>query len=134
VIKIPQSIYDRIKAQALAEAPNECCGYLAGLDGEVQEIIPMRNADASPEHFSFVPEEQFAALEKAAAKGVELFSVYHSHPATPPRMSDEDIRLAYDTSIIYLIYSMLTDELKAFQIDAEKNVTETSIDIIDEPH
>ena len=83
MIRLPQSIYNQIKAQARAEAPNEACGYLAGSDGEVQEIIPMKNADECPKHFSFNPEEQFAALEKATARGVNLFSVYHSHPATP---------------------------------------------------
>ena len=133
MISLPQSIYNQIKAQARAEAPNEACGYLAGSDGEVQEIIPMKNADESPEHFSFNPEEQFAALEKATARAVNLFSVYHSHPATAARMSAEDIRLAYDTSITYLIYSMLTDEIKAFQFNTEKQVSETPVKIMAEP-
>ena len=133
MIKIPGSILEKIKAQGRAEAPNEACGYLAGVDSEVQEIIPMKNADESPTHFSFDPEEQFAALQKATARGVDLFSVYHSHPATPPRMSEEDIRLAYDTSITYLIYSMLTDEIKAFQINTEKQVSETTVKIIADP-
>jgi proteasome lid subunit RPN8/RPN11 len=133
MIKIPGSILEKIKAQGRAEAPNEACGYLAGVDGEVQEIIPMKNADESPTHFSFDPEEQFAALQKATARGVDLFSVYHSHPATPPRMSEEDIRLAYDTSITYLIYSMLTDEIKAFQINTEKQVSETTVKIMADP-
>ena len=133
MIKIPGSILEKIKAQGRAETPNEACGYLAGVDGEVQEIIPMKNADESPTHFSFDPEEQFAALQKATARGVDLFSVYHSHPATPPRMSEEDIRLAYDTSITYLIYSMLTDEIKAFQINTEKQVSETTVKIIADP-
>ena len=129
MIRLPQSISDRIKSQARAEAPNEACGYLAGVDGEVQEIIPMKNADESPLHYSFVPEEQFAALEKATAKGVELFCVYHSHPATPARMSEEDIRLAYDTSITYLIYSMSTDEIRAFRVDKDKRVIEVPLEI-----
>lgn len=133
MIKIPQSIFHTIKAQARAEAPNEACGYLAGVDGEVQEIIPMKNADESPEHFSFNPEEQFAALEKATARGVDLFAVYHSHPATPARMSEEDIRLAYDTSIAYLIYSSLTDEIRGFKINGEKQVSETPVKIMAEP-
>ncbi len=133
MIKIPQSIFNKLKAQARAKAPNEACGYLAGVDGEVQDIIPMKNADESPTHFSFDPEEQFTALQKATDRAVELFSVYHSHPATPPRMSEEDIRLAYDTSITYLIYSMLTDEIKAFQINAEKQVSVTTVKIMVEP-
>jgi len=133
MIKIPQSIYNKIKAHARGEAPNEACGYLAGLDGEVREIIPMKNADASPERFSFNPEEQFAALEEATAGGVDLFAVYHSHPATPARMSEEDIRLAYDTSITYLIYSLLTDEIRAFKVNGEQQVSDKSVKITAEP-
>ncbi|PIU47526.1 MAG: hypothetical protein COS94_06795, partial [Candidatus Hydrogenedentes bacterium CG07_land_8_20_14_0_80_42_17] len=32
--------------------------------------------------------------------------VYHSHPATPARPSQEDIKLAFDPSISYVIISL----------------------------
>lgn len=45
-------------------------------------------------------------------------AVYHSHPATPARPSAEDIRLANDPSISYVIVSLAGPEadVKSFLI------------------
>ncbi len=91
----------------------------------------MTNADQSSEHYSFDPEEQFKVLREAQDLGLDLIAVYHTHPATPPRMSVEDIRLAYDTSIFYVIYSLQTDSLKAFRVNDDKEVTEVTVRITD---
>ncbi|RKX78583.1 MAG: hypothetical protein DRP87_05890 [Spirochaetes bacterium] len=120
MIKIPAGIVERIKKQAMEEAPIEACGYLGGRGDVVREIFPMTNTDKSPEHFSFSPEEQFEVLNRAREMELELIAVYHSHPATPARMSEEDIRLAYDPDFIYLIYSLSDDKLKAFRVIKEE--------------
>lgn len=130
MIRIPEAILAVIRKLAEEDPHIETCGYLAGIGEEVKEIFPMTNMDQSPEHFTFVPEEQFSVLDKAEKAGLDLIGVYHSHPASPARMSAEDIRLAYDTSIFYLIYSLLTQELKAFRVDGEKEVTEVQAEII----
>lgn len=130
MIRIPEAILTVIRKLAEEDPHIETCGYLAGIGEEVKEIFPMTNMDQSPEHFTFVPEEQFSVLDKAEKAGLDLIGVYHSHPASPARMSAEDIRLAYDTSIFYLIYSLLTQELKAFRVDGEKEVTEVQAEII----
>jgi proteasome lid subunit RPN8/RPN11 len=129
ITKIPESIIKRIIQQARDEDPLEACGYLAGTGNEVKEILPMSNIDRSPEHFSFSPEEQFDAFQKAQSSGYDLIGVYHTHPATPARMSAEDIRLAHDTSLTYMIYSLRMDEIKAFKIDVDKKVTELPIEV-----
>ena len=110
MLKILQKDLDLIVEQARKEAPLEACGYLAGKDGAVTKVIPMTNADASSEHFSFLPKEQFAALKKARAESLSLIGVYHSHPASPARPSEEDIRLALDPTVSYLIVSLASDE------------------------
>ena len=131
MISLSKSIQDAIVRQAEAEMPNECCGYLAGTRSEaditVSRRFPMTNVDASPEHFSFDPKEQFAAIKAARADDLELLANYHSHPETSARMSAEDIRLANDTSIIYLIYSVEDAKLKAFTVDSSRTVTEERI-------
>jgi proteasome lid subunit RPN8/RPN11 len=78
----------------------------------------MTNADHSPEHFSFLPQEQFAALRHARGKGLKVTANWHSHPSSPSRPSEEDIRLAYDPTILYFILSLAADEpvLNAFRI------------------
>lgn len=105
-MKIGQNVIDEIIAQAKAEAPNESCGYLLGRDGEVTENFPMENIDHSPEHFSFSPRDQFAALRYARGKGLTILANWHSHPASPSRPSQEDLRLALDPTIRYAILSL----------------------------
>jgi proteasome lid subunit RPN8/RPN11 len=65
----------------------------------------MENIDHSPEHFSFAPKDQFAALRYARSKGLKILANWHSHPASPSRPSQEDLRLANDPTIRYAILS-----------------------------
>jgi len=118
MMRIPKHIYDGIVAQAYAEMPNEACGLLVGKEGEVVKQHSMTNIDHSPEHFSFEPAEQFQVYRSARAEGLEIIANYHSHPETPSRPSVEDIRLAYDPNILYLIVSLaaVIPVLKAFNI------------------
>ena len=122
---IPRHIVEEIIAQARQEAPDESCGYLLGIpsteeDGEdvVTENYPMENTDHSPEHFSFAPKDQFAALRHAREKGLKILANWHSHPASPSRPSQEDLRLANDPGIRYAILSLLdgTPRLNSFRI------------------
>ena len=118
MIRIPAHIYDGIVAQAYAELPNEVCGLLVGKDGEAVKQHALTNIDHSPEHFSFDPAEQFQVFRSARTEGLEIIANYHSHPETPSRPSVEDIRLAYDPNILYLIISLSAEipVLKAFNI------------------
>ncbi|MDR3194420.1 MAG: M67 family metallopeptidase [Tannerella sp.] len=106
MIEIPQTVIDAIFRQAAEELPDEACGLLAGVDGVVKKSFPLENTDHSPEHFSFDPREQFRVLKEARAEGLKIIANYHSHPSTPARPSDEDIRLAFDPHIAYLIASL----------------------------
>ena len=129
-IRIPEAILDGIRTQGRAEAPNEACGYLLGGDGRAQLQHPMTNVDHSPVHFSLDPEEQFAALARARSLGLDLLAVYHTHPETPARMSDEDIRLARDPKAVYAIYSIVDDDLKAFRVPKDREVSEVKVEIL----
>ncbi len=113
---IPKDIIDELISQARQDAPNETCGYLLGSispstgggQGEalVTENYWMENIDHSPEHFSFAPKDQFAALKYARSKGLKILANWHSHPASPSRPSQEDLRLANDPTIRYAILSL----------------------------
>ena len=107
---IPQNIIDELISQAQQDAPNETCGYLLGTSSEDGDIVTenyeMENIDTSPEHFSFNPKDQFAALKYARSKGLKILANWHSHPASPSRPSQEDIRLANDPTIRYVILSL----------------------------
>ena len=105
-MKIPQNIIDQLIAQARQDAPNETCGYLLGREDVVTENYWMENIDHSPEHFSFAPKDQFAAFRYARSKGLRILANWHSHPASPSRPSQEDLRLANDPAIRYAILSL----------------------------
>tara|TARA_B100001113_G_C21117496_1_gene625991 strand:+ start:638 stop:1081 length:444 start_codon:yes stop_codon:yes gene_type:complete len=115
---IPQDIYDELVSHAQSELPNEACGYLAGIAGEISKFYPMTNVDARSDHFSFDPKEQFQVVKQARQNGLELLSVYHSHPETPARLSEEDIRLFNDPNPVYIILSLKGDqpEINGFNV------------------
>ncbi|MDR1644314.1 MAG: M67 family metallopeptidase [Tannerellaceae bacterium] len=129
MIKIPEQIIEAILRQAYDELPNEACGLLAGAGDVVCAHYPLTNTDHSPEHFSFDPQEQFLVLRDARSHGWKIIACYHSHPASPARPSVEDIRLAYDPKIGYLIVSLATHPpvIKAFRI-IDGRVTEEMLE------
>lgn len=131
-MKIKREIFNKILTQAHRDVPNESCGYLFGESDTVTEAYEMTNADHSPEHFSFIPKEQFAAINYARKHGLQVLANWHSHPATPSRPSQEDIRLAYDSQIAYFILSLAAEEpvLNAFHIE-NGIATKLPLDIIE---
>jgi len=130
MIQIPTYIVEGIIAQAINELPNEACGLLGGRNNQVVKQFLLTNIDRSPEHFSFDPAEQFQVLRSARADELEIIANYHSHPETPSRPSEEDIRLAYDPNILYLIVSLAAEVpvLKAFSIQNGVS-TEVTIEV-----
>ena len=116
------SHYRCMIAHARSALPNEACGLIAGeLRGEektVRAVYCLGNIDESPEHFSMSPEEQFRAIGNIRENGWTLLGNFHSHPATPARPSAEDIRMAFDSSLSYVIISLQKAEpaLKSFSI------------------
>lgn len=133
-VRIDSAIYRSMLKLARAKSPIEACAVLGGAEGRVSEFIEMTNADNSPEHFSFVPEEQFAAVKKLRAAGKKMIGIWHSHPASPARMSEEDLRLAYTPDVAYVILSLVdTDRpvLKAFNV-IEGKPREIRLDIGEE--
>jgi proteasome lid subunit RPN8/RPN11 len=130
-IQIKQSDYDAIVAHAAAEFPNEACGLIAGtIAGDVKKIEKvycLANTDQSPEHFSIDPREQLVAIKDMRALGLIPIGNFHSHPETPARPSQEDIRLAFDPAASYLILSLADEKpmLKAFHIENGTGTPET---------
>jgi len=118
MITMSKNIAQDLIQQARDHAPIETCGYLAGSGTTVTLRIPLTNTDAAAEHFSLDPAEQFAAVRSIREKGLKLIAVYHSHPATPARPSQEDIRLAYDPNLSYMIVSLAGEEpdIRSFRI------------------
>lgn len=133
MLKITQSIIDEIIAHGHSEAPLEACGYLAEKDGIICKSIAMTNIDASPVHYSMDPAQQFAAMRNCRAEGLTIRAVYHSHPETAAYPSAEDIKLAYDPALSYVIVSLAESSpcINSFSINKERVIPER-IEIIGE--
>lgn len=137
MLKLRKDLYDKMLKHCEDGLPNESCGLIAGtVDGDVktvEKVYLLTNIDASREHFSMDPKEQLAVVKDARAAGLAMLGNFHSHPESPSRPSEEDKRLAYDSTAEYLILSLMepgNPVLKAFGVDAEKNVTVHEIEIV----
>ena len=118
MLKISQDIINQLFKHSSQGLPEEVCGYLAGSGRAVTVHFQLTNIDHSPEHFSFDPAEQFKVVREVRKAGLEILANYHSHPETPARPSVEDIRLAYDPNISYVIISLAGEhpDIKSFII------------------
>ena len=137
MIKLKKSDYDIIVEHAKKEAPIEACGLIAGeLDGEdriIKKVYILTNTDHAEEHFTLDPKEQLAAVKDMRAEGLIPLGNWHSHPVSPSRPSDEDKRLAFDSSASYLILSLMDDEpvLNSFHIEGDTATKEELVIVED---
>jgi proteasome lid subunit RPN8/RPN11 len=129
-LSIPNDIYEQILQQAINEKPVESCGILAGRNGRVKKFYPMTNSDQSRYHYMMVPQEQFRVAKDIRLSGLKMLAVYHSHPETPARLSNEDVRLALTANVVYVIVSLQNKEpvIKGFLIN-DHNIKEVPIQI-----
>ncbi|URA09232.1 Mov34/MPN/PAD-1 family protein [Thermospira aquatica] len=121
ILFLSKDVYNKIIQHARRDLPLEACGYMAGKENTITEVFEMTNIDKSSEHFSFDPKEQFDVHKKVRNMGLKIIGVYHSHPSTPARMSEEDRKLAYDKSLLYAIVSLSTRKpiFKIFRLEEE---------------
>ena len=132
MLQMPMPIYERMIGQARGGFPLEVCGILGGKGNIVSAIYPMTNTDTGRDHFMMDPREQFSVVKTLRSQELEMLAVYHSHPATPARLSDEDIRLALTPDISYVIVSLAdpsAPEVRSFRI-ADKKVDSEELRII----
>lgn len=142
-IEITQSDFQKIYEYALSELPDEACGLIAGIDRpdgirEIRKVYLLTNVDHTSEHFSIDPKEHLASIKDMRANGLIPLGNWHSHPETPSRPSEEDMRLANDSKASYLILSLAEKEnpvLNAFHVEGpegEKTVRKEELRITGE--
>ena len=128
---LKKSDYTTILEHCTAGLPNESCGLLAGTKEDeeitVTKVYLLTNVDASIEHFSMDPKEQLTAVKDMRANGLVPLGNWHSHPESPSRPSEEDKRLAYDSTASYMILSLMDNEnpvLNSFHIEGTESEKE----------
>lgn len=127
---------------AKTDAPNECCGLLAGKDGIATEIYKISNLPSDdpsiidlkvPENrelrYVMAPKEQISAFKQMRERGTELMAIYHSHTHSEAYPSATDVRLAFYPDVQYLIISLEDKNkphMRGFRI-VDENINEEDI-------
>ena len=117
---------DEIAKYAKEHLPGEACGLIAGSEDEngrlITKVYYLTNTDHAEDHFTMDPKEQLAAIKDMRANGLKPLGNWHSHPSSPSRPSDEDIKLAYDPSASYMIMSLMAENtvINSFHIEGGK--------------
>jgi [CysO sulfur-carrier protein]-S-L-cysteine hydrolase len=124
---VPRPVLAEMLAQAVAEAPLECCGVLggsapaAGQPPRAVRCYPLVNAAASPVAFESEPRCMFDAVRDMRRRALEIVAVYHSHPAAPPVPSRTDLERNFSEQVLNLIISLQTaqPEVRAWWLAAD---------------
>ena len=114
--------------------PNEACGILAGRDNRVQKVYTLLSEMPSPTFYQIDSKEHFRVIREMRDAGIDLVSIYHSHPGGPEFPSSTDVELAYYPEAVYVIVSLMDRKnpvAKGYNI-VEREITEVPLDIIPE--
>lgn len=119
---------DALVAHAREAAPDECCGWMRGRGGSVEEVF--RASDARTWRFGFeFGFRDLVAMNEADDEGYEV-AVYHSHPRSSAEPSQQDINVAQYPGWTYVIVSLAAEEpeVRAWRI-AEGRVEEEAVEL-----
>ena len=129
MLSLPRSYSDEIIAHAREDAPNECCGLIAGNDGSATQLYRALNAEASPYRYNVDPKDLLRIYRDIDGNGWDVLAIYHSHTHTEAYPSPTDVKLAAWPEAYYVIVSLKDDAnpvLRAFRIE-DGQVTEEEL-------
>jgi [CysO sulfur-carrier protein]-S-L-cysteine hydrolase len=125
---LSREIYGQIVAHAREEAPNECCGMIATVEGRAVQAFRATNAAASPLRYVVDSGDLFRITMDIEDRGWDLGAIYHSHTRSEPYPSQTDINLALNSDkeqnypgTLYVIVGVANPEepeVRAFDISA----------------
>ena len=127
---LPQSFIDEMIAHAQEDAPNECCGLIAGEGGRAVKLFRAKNAEASPWRYSVEPKDLFRIFRETEENGWSFLAIYHSHTASEAYPSPTDVRLAFWPEAYYVLVSLQHADkpvVRAFRI-LDEAVSEEEIE------
>ncbi|MDR2460256.1 MAG: M67 family metallopeptidase [Deltaproteobacteria bacterium] len=120
MLKLSQKLISKIKIEAVASYPYECCGLVLGKVTDSfrqgQKILVTNNTREGEDkrrRFVIIPEDFMQGEREALKEGLEIVGIYHSHPDHPAYPSDYDLNNALPF-YSYLIVSVRGGE--AFEL------------------
>ncbi len=129
MLALRKTFIEEIVAHARQEAPNECCGIIAGQDGRAVKLFRATNAEASPYRYSVEPKDLLRIYRACEEEGWDFLAIYHSHTASAAYPSPTDVRLAFWPEAYYVLVSLedaAQPVVRAFRIQ-DGAVTEEEI-------
>jgi len=131
-MKLTQTYIDCMIQHAVQDTPNECCGIIAGKNGEATGLYQMTNSAASPYRYNMDPKELYTTYREIEDQGSDILAIYHSHTHTEAYPSQTDVRLASWPEAIYILISLAQESplVRAFWIQ-DGVITEEEIQISD---
>jgi len=114
VLIIPADQLQYAINHARSAYPDECCGFLIGLNTDsrrVDRVYAAQNV-ANPSKrrwYNIDPLELVRADDDARRSNLDLIGVYHSHPGAPVEPSQLDLEHAWP-NFIYLVLSLQNGE------------------------
>jgi proteasome lid subunit RPN8/RPN11 len=131
MLTLPRDFVDEMIAHAREDDPNECCGILAGSNGDAAQLYRAINSEASPYRYNVDPKDLLRIYREIEKKDWDVLAIYHSHTHTEAYPSPTDVRLAAWPDAYYIIVS-LEDKAKpavrAFRI-TDGNITEEDLEV-----
>jgi proteasome lid subunit RPN8/RPN11 len=91
-VRLSEDQWKAVVLHLTACLPEEGCGLLGGNGSRVQLVLPIENAEHSPVHYFMEPRALVAGLARLETGGLDLVGAFHSHPAGPLGVSDDDVR------------------------------------------
>ena len=105
-----------IKAQALEQVPEECCGLVIDVDGKL-DIFPCTNSSIDNErHFKIPPKEYVKASRIGKVK-----AVYHSHCNGLKNFSEFDKLNSQNHNIEFILYVIKNDSFLSYLPNCKYN-------------
>jgi len=104
--------------------PAEGCGLLACAENDhgdltILRIFPGTNTLASPTRYRMAASEVIDAFRAMREHGLRLAAIFHSHPATPPTLSEIDLREANypDAALLIVSFAGPAPEAAAWRLE-----------------
>ncbi len=123
-----------MKQDAVEIFPDECCGFLFGVDSEMREVmiaLPVINSKEGDKkrRFEISPDDYRKAELFAVRENLSLVGIYHSHPLHPAVASEHDraVAMPWFSYVILSVFGNEVRDIKSWQLDDQRQFREERI-------
>jgi len=94
-------------------------GHIHDNKAVVKDVILTDNVEKSPVNFTISPEQTLQGYIQAQKNNMEIVGIFHSHPNSEAHPSTTDQRYMEINPYVWVIFSDLTDEFRAFVLESK---------------